>query len=136
MHAESNIAVIEELFREFARRDDALTFEIFDDELIFDTREFPGPESLRTCYHGHEGVRAYWRQWLDAWESVEIVDGPHHEAYGSAVISSWRQRNRGKRSGVEIELDTAVVWTFQGGRIVHAAAFGSGADARTAIGMA
>src|SRR5947208_2032346 len=123
------------MFWEFARREDARAFEVFDEEVLFDTRAYPGPETLRAVYHGHEGVRAYWRQWLDAWESVDVIDGPHHEVYGGAVVSWWRQRNRGRRSGLEVEMETAVVWTFQGDRIVHAAAFASGADARAAAGL-
>jgi ketosteroid isomerase-like protein len=133
--AESKVAAIEEMFREFARRDDARTFEILDEELVFDTRAYPGPETLRTVYHGHEGVRAYWRQWLDAWESVDVVDGPHHEVDDGAVVSWWRQRNRGKSSGAEVEMETAVLWTFQGDRIVRIAAFASRADARAAAGL-
>ena len=135
MDAEAKVAVIEELFGEFARRTDDRTFEVFDTEVLFDTRAYPGPESLRAVYHGHEGIRTYWRQWLDAWESVEVFDGPHHEVHGSAVVSWWHQRNRGKRSGIEVDMETAVVWTFQGDRIVHAAAFASGAEARAAVGL-
>jgi ketosteroid isomerase-like protein len=133
--ADARVALIEEMFREFAQRTDSLTFEAFDEEVLFDTRAYPGPESLRAVYHGHEGVREYWRQWLDAWDSVDVVDGPHHEVHGATVVTWWRQRNRGKRSGVEVDMDTAVVWTFQGDRIVHAAAFASGADARAAVGL-
>ena len=81
MDADARIALIEEMFREFARRDDALTYEVFDEEVVFDTRAFPGPEHLRAAFHGHEGIREYWRQWLDAWESVDVIDGPHHESY-------------------------------------------------------
>jgi ketosteroid isomerase-like protein len=135
MDTESKIGVIEEMFREFASRTDSRTFEVFDEEVLLDTRAYPGPESLRTVYHGHDGIRTYWRQWLDAWKSVEVIDGPHHEVHGPTVITWWRQRNRGKSSGVEVEMETAVVWTFQGDRIVHAAAFPSGADARAAAGL-
>lgn len=133
--AESKIAVIEEMFREFARRDDTRTFQVLDEEVVFDTRAYPGPDTLRAVYHGHDGIRAYWRQWLDAWESVDVVDGPHHEIYGGTVISWWRQRNRGKSSGIEVEMDTAVSWTFQGDRILHAAVYATAGDARKAVGV-
>src|SRR3954454_4343341 len=134
MDAEAKIAAVGEMFREFARRDDARTFSILDDEVVFDTRAYPGPEMLRAVYHGHDGVRGYWRQWLDAWESVEVVDGPHYSVHGPAVVTWWTQRNRGRHSGVEMEMETATVWVFLNDRIVYAAAFGSGAEARAAVG--
>src|SRR5215212_408253 len=131
---QSRVAVVQALFAEFARRENKLAFEVFDDEVVFDARGIPGPAEVQAVYHGHDGVRRYWRQWLDAWEKVTIVDGPHYEANGNQVVCSWRQRNRGKRSGAEVDMDVAAVWTFLGDRIVHLASFASREDARAAAG--
>lgn len=103
--------------------------------MAWDTRASSLPEDLRSVYHGHDGVRRYWRQWLDAWDDVSPIDGPHFEARGNQVISWWRQRNRGKQSGLEMDVDVAAIWTFQGDRIVHVAAFGSRDDALVAAGI-
>ena len=126
---------MEQLFRGFAARDNALAFEVFDDEVVLDTREMSGPDSIRAVYHGHDGVRRYWREWLDAWEAVTIVDGPLNEMYGGQVISSWRQLNRGKTSGLEVEMDVASIWTFQHDRVVRMATFASRDDALRAAGV-
>jgi ketosteroid isomerase-like protein len=127
--------VVLALFEDFARHENARAFEVFDEEVVFDMRRLPGPAEIQAVYHGHEGVRRYWRQWLDAWDEVPTIDGPHCEAHGNQVLIWWRQRNRGKRSGIEVEMDVAAVWTFLGDRIVHAAAFPSQADAREAVGL-
>ena len=132
---DENVAVVERIFREFARRESKTAFEVYDPEIVWDTREvFDGSSDLRGMTHGKEGVRAWWRQWLEAWEAIEFVSA-EHIPHGNQVVSIWHQRNRGRGSGAVVDMDSAIVWTFQNGLIVRAAVFSSGEDARRAAGL-
>lgn len=131
-----NLAAVERIFREFAHRESETVFDVYDPEIVWDTREIgDGLADLRGVYHGEEGVRTWWRQWLDAWEAIEFVEA-FHETHGNQVISTWKQRNRGRGSGVEVDMESGIIWTFQSGRIVRAAIFISAADAHRAAGLA
>jgi ketosteroid isomerase-like protein len=90
---------------------------------------------LGGVHHGHDSVRDWWRTWLDAWERIDIIDGPEHRTQGNQVVSWWRQRNLGKGSGIAVEQEAGIVWTFQDGLIVRAAVFVSREDVFRAAGL-
>jgi ketosteroid isomerase-like protein len=81
----------------------------------------PGWEAtgLAEEFHGHEGVRRYWRRWLDAWseidfeyELIELEDG--------RIVGVIDQRNRARHSGVWIDQPRyAQVWTLREGKVVR-----------------
>jgi ketosteroid isomerase-like protein len=120
--SEQNLWTIEAIFTEFTRRESDLTFRAFDDEITWDARPLHVP-AISGVYHGHEGVREFWRTWYDAWERIDVVEGPDHRAHGNQVVSWHRQRNRGKGSGITVEQEGCFVWTFLDGRIVHVALY-------------
>jgi len=122
------------MFDEFMRRESAETFLILDEQVSWDTRALGAPE-LRRVHLGHDEVRAFWRSWLAAWERIEVIAGPHFRAHGNQVVTWWRQRDVGKGSGVGIEQDAAWLWTFQNGRVVHAAYFPGREEAFHAAGL-
>lgn len=132
--AEDNIRAAGVMFDEFMRRESAETFRILDEQVSFDTRGLGAPESQRV-HLGHDEVRAFWRSWLAAWGRIEVVAGPHFRAHGNQVVTSWRQRNFGKGSGMGIDQDAAWLWTFQNGRVVHAAFFPGRDEAFRAAGL-
>jgi ketosteroid isomerase-like protein len=60
--------------------------------------------------HGPEGAVAFFRDWLDAWEDVEVLAVTLHRA-------------RGRGSGVPVELRFAQLWTVRDGRRVRMVLF-------------
>ena len=126
------MATIQALFEEFARRETELALRTYDEHVVWDTRSLGAAPDLQGVFHGYEGVRTWWLRWLEAWDEVAMVDGPHHRPSGSQVVSWWRQRVRGKSSGAGLEMEVGIVWTFEKGRIVRAAVFPSGDEARRA----
>src|SRR5215217_3874487 len=119
--AEANLACVQEMFAAQERRDPA-AMQHFDTEITWDAREVGIPE-MDAVFHGLEEVRRWWMGWYQAWESIVIVDGPHHLPFGNQVVSWWHQRMRGRESGIDVELDSGFIWTFQNGTIVRAAGF-------------
>jgi len=133
-HAERNVKAVEAIFNEFTRRESDLTFRTFDDEITWDARPLNVP-ALSAVYHGHDGVRAFWRTWYDAWERIDVIEGPEHIPHGKQVVSWHRQRNLGKGSGITVEQEGCFIWTFENGRVVRAAMFLTREDLYRAAGL-
>ena len=82
---------------------------------------------------GFEGVREWIADTRDTWEDYsqvveEIVD------LGEHVVVVLRISGRGGESGVPVEQELAVVWTFDDERAVQARSFASRAEAFAAVG--
>ena len=86
-------------------------------------------------YHGHEGVRAFWRAWFAAWETAsfeyeELIDA------GDSVVAILSQHVRGRTSGVELEWTSyGQVWTIRDSKIVRVAFFPTRGEALDAVGL-
>ena len=107
-------------------------------ELLDPNVEWDGTNALifdiDRVYHGQEGVRQYWREWLSAWETVqfeyELVDA------GDRVVALIDQRMRGRSTGIEVPLGKyAHVYTFKDGLIVHWKLYESPSEALEAVGV-
>jgi ketosteroid isomerase-like protein len=63
--SEENVAIVRELLEGFSRRDHERAFDFYDPEIEWDATGLDATlPDLAGVYHGHEGVRAYWRRWL------------------------------------------------------------------------
>ena len=91
----------------------ALTF--FDTDVEYDARERPDGR----VWHGRSGVRAAMIEWGDAWDDWQVETERYLEAADGKVLIMWRERGRGKGSGVPMEQRGANVVTVRNGRIVH-----------------
>jgi ketosteroid isomerase-like protein len=114
-----NVETVRRIYESFRTRDNETAFALLDPEIEWDMSE-GGIPGLSEVYHGHEGVRGFWRQWLDAWdeiyldaaEPVELVDG-------RVSVTVMRQRNRGRGTGIWVDMVPYVqVWTLRAGRAV------------------
>ena len=133
---DANLATVQAMFEAFGSRDNDAVLDVYDPEVVWDARGLTRLPDLQGIFHGVEGVKRWWRVWLEAWDAIDILDAPQHEQNGNQVVSTWVQRNRGRGSGVEVEMESGIVWTFETGRIVRVAVFGSRAEARAAAGLA
>jgi uncharacterized protein len=68
-------------------------------------------------YHGHEGVRQFWRDFRRPFEEVRIEVERYVER-NDEVLVYGRFRARG-RDGIELVMTTANVYTFRDGLVVH-----------------
>jgi ketosteroid isomerase-like protein len=117
--AQENVEIVRRLFDALARRDAKSVLALYDPEVEWDaSRAGPGEAFIGGIYHGHEGLRGYFREWYEAWESIEydceeLVDA------GERVMSAVTNRGRGRVSGAELEYKQYAVWTIRDGRIVR-----------------
>ena len=124
------------LFEAVARRDTATVRALYDPEVEWDNTRGPLQGLIeRKVYRGYDGIRQWWREYRDPWESVwdeveELIDA------GDQVVSVQTSHARGRASGVAVDLPHfALVWTFRQGKILRVVLFTSRADAVEAAGL-
>src|SRR5437660_915722 len=77
-------------------------FACYDRAIVWDKTRVD-PSELAAEYHGHDGVRQFFRAWLEPFESYHAHPQGFIDA-GQAVVVRTRQGGRGKQSGVELEM--------------------------------
>lgn len=132
---QETVEIVRRVYDAGARRDVAAVLALYDPEVEWDISHSPARELMgRRVYHGHDGLRSFFREWYEAWETVqpdldELFDAGEH------VISAEITRGRGRASGVEVELPHHAVWTIRNGRIIRVVWFGTREEALEAAGV-
>jgi ketosteroid isomerase-like protein len=92
---------------------------------------------LAGIYHGHEGVRAYWRRWMDAWKDLEFEVHDLRDAGDQVVVLIRNQRQAGRHTGIVTELPPyGMVFTVRAGKLMRWSTFPSHESALAAVGLA
>jgi ketosteroid isomerase-like protein len=139
--SQENVELVRQLLGMFARRDHEAVFAFYDTDIEWDATNFVtdatgGPADLAGMYHGHDGVRAYWRGWLQAWADLEfevydVLDG------GEDVVALIRnQRQWGRHSGIATEMPPyGLVFTIRDGKVVRWRSYPDELSALEAVGL-
>jgi ketosteroid isomerase-like protein len=135
--SQENVEIVRTLLDGFAHRQHERAFELYDPEIEWDaSRMVVGLPDAAGVYHGHEGVRAYWRNWLSAWSDLDfelqdVVDG------GDEVVALIRnQRQWGRHSGIVTEVQPyGLVFTIRDGKVVRWRAYPDQDSALEAAGL-
>src|SRR5215212_4808786 len=98
--SQENVEIVRELLAAFKRRDHESAFEFYDPEIEWDaTGVSELIPDLAGTYHGHDGVRAYWRHWLSAWKDLEFEVEDVRGGGDDVVALINNQRQWGRHSG-------------------------------------
>jgi ketosteroid isomerase-like protein len=90
---------------------------------------------LAGVYRGHDGVRAYWRRWFEAWSRLEF-DFELRGAGDEVVALITNQRQWGRHTGICTEVPPyAQVFTVRGRKLVRWRTFPDQASALQAVGL-
>jgi len=101
----------------FRERDNDSPFSYYADDIVWDARG-AGILGLDDVYRGHDGIRAFWRQWLEAWDEIDFEASEPVERDDGRVEVLVRQRNRGKGTGIWVDQDPYFhYWTLAGGKV-------------------
>lgn len=84
---------------------------------------------------GQEVVRAYMRDWYEAFDGLAVEPEEIIDVGDGQVIAMQQLTGRGKTSGVETHLRYAVVYTVRNGRLVRAREYISRERAVEAVGL-
>ncbi len=114
--SEGNVEVVRRLFEEYASGGIEAALEVMDEdiEIVIPPEVSAEPDT----YLGHEGARRYFAGFEGMLEDVR------YEAFelipeGDHVLARARLAGRGASSGLEVELQTGVVHTVEGGKVTR-----------------
>jgi ketosteroid isomerase-like protein len=130
-----NVEIVRDLLDAFRRRDHERAFDFYDPDIEWDASLQPAPDAAG-IYHGHEGVRTFWRRWLSAWKDLEFELGPVRDAGDEVVAVIRNQRQWGRHTGIPTEVPTyALVFTVRSGKVVRWRFFPDVPPALKAVGL-
>jgi ketosteroid isomerase-like protein len=116
--ASENVEIVERLYESFREGDNETPFRYFDRDIVWITHDIKIPD-IERAYHGHEGVRQFWRVWLGAWEEIQW-EQELDELPDGRVRARIRQRNKGKGTGIWVDQPPyEQIWTLTEGKVVR-----------------
>ena len=131
--SKQNVEIVLGVFDAFRRRDTDAMFAAYHPEVEWSLENY-SPWTDATIYRGHEGIRIFFRMWLEDFEDYETEARDPLDLEGKVVITVY-DRARGKGSGVPIERYHAQVWTLRNGQAVRVEVFDDRRCALEAIGL-
>ena len=75
------------------------------------------PDTSRTTFIGHDGVREFWRIWSEIWTSIVMLPDEFVEI-GDDVVVAIRFR-AAARQGLELDQSIAMVFTLRDGLVIR-----------------
>jgi ketosteroid isomerase-like protein len=136
--SQENVEIVRRVYEAAARRDPATVLALYDPEVELDPSRLQavgvGLSSIGSVYHGHDGLRSFFREWHEAWEGMEYDYDELIDA-GERVISVVTRHGRGRASGAEVDWPLALVWTIRKGKVIRVVWFPTRAEALEAAGL-
>lgn len=127
-----NLEIVRILFGHWGTREMGRSFELLHDDL--EMEHDSGLPGFATHFRGHEEVRAFWREWLSAWDEV-VVDAYELEPRGDQVLATWTQSMRGRGGDVAVErVRQGAIFTLRDGKVARMIFFNGADAARDAFG--
>jgi ketosteroid isomerase-like protein len=133
--AAGNVEIVRGIYDAVARRDNVTPFEVYAEDIVWDVSNASrGGLGPKLVYHGHEGVRQFWRDGVAAFGEIKLEVEELIDA-GDRVLAVIRERDVGRVSGVPVELTHLAVWTLVDGKAVRMQLFDDQQAAEQAAGL-
>jgi ketosteroid isomerase-like protein len=128
--SQENVALIYRAFDAFHRRDLAAYLALMDADVEVGSRL----AAMEGGYHGHEGIRRWWQNMLDAVpdRTVEIVEV---RDLGDVTVTRIRARGHGAVSDFPYEETIWSVARWRGGKCVWWRSYETEVEALEAVGL-
>jgi ketosteroid isomerase-like protein len=132
-----SVEIVRALAESFARRDHDRAFDFYDPDIEWDASRMPDVIfDVAGVYHGHDGVRTFWRRWLSAWSDLEFEIQDVRDGGDDVVLLIRDQRQWGRQSRIATEIPPyGQVYTFRDGKIVRWRCFPDQESALEAAGF-
>jgi uncharacterized protein len=128
--SQENVEIVRRLWEAWERRDTEAVLGLYDPAIVWES----GGTGLGGSYRGHEGVRQYFREWLETFEGYDSKAETFIDA-GDKVVVGSRVRGRGKASGVEVGMPGWQVYKVRNGLVIRVDFFQTEAEALEAAGL-
>jgi ketosteroid isomerase-like protein len=129
--SQENVEVVRHMCEAFLAGDLAAALDVLHADVTWHGT-IGGIEEGRTA-HGHDEVIEGFVESLRDWERHSLEAEDYLDA-GDRVVVLWHEVGRGKRSGVEVETRTAVVYTVRGDEVVEVQGYMDRRQALEAVG--
>jgi ketosteroid isomerase-like protein len=131
--SEENVEIVRRVWQAAEGGDMDALFALYDPDIVWKSYFF-GPIEFGGLYRGHEGVRQFFRDWLESFETYQahaeiFIDG------GDNVVVGYRVSGRGKASGAQVDMHRWNVYAVRNGLVTYVEIFGSKAQALDAAGL-
>jgi ketosteroid isomerase-like protein len=128
---DANVEVVGRLFELYASGGIEAALEVMDEDIVI---VIPADVSAEPdTYHGHEGARRYFAGFEGMLEDIRYEVFELLPPEGDHVLARSRLAGRGVSSGLEVELQTVVVHTVEGGKITRIVPYTDLESARDAL---
>jgi ketosteroid isomerase-like protein len=123
--------VVQRVYDAYGRRDNTTPFELYTEDVVWDISEL-GHFGVARVYHGHDGVRACFRDLLSAFADFEI-SAQELRGYGDRVLATVCEHAVGRASGAVVDRRHHAVWSLREGKIAHMRVYVDRSDAERAV---
>jgi ketosteroid isomerase-like protein len=133
--SQENVELVRASWEAWERGDMEAIFAFYDPAIVWD-RTHAGTADMPSLYHGHDGIRQFFRELFASFDSYYA----HTEDFtdsGEAVVVRFRQRSRGKQSGARVEMQPYwQVYRLRDRRAARIEVYTSQSEALKAVGLA
>jgi ketosteroid isomerase-like protein len=131
--SQENVEIVPGVYDAFARRDNAAPFAAYALDIELDFRA--GGIDAPGLYHGHDGVRTAFRNWLAPFRDFEFQPEETKD-YGDHILVTVYEHGIGRASGVAVDRRHYALWTLRRGKIVSLCVYLDHAEALRAVRLA
>ncbi len=128
--ADPNVAVVEQLFDAFARRDADAMVAVMAEDVVFESAS--SELAAREPYEGHSGMRGYLADLARTWAEFRVTIHEYHGA-GERVLARGRVYARSANPAFISDSEIAFIWWVRDGRIVHGRTYPDPHDAEAEL---
>ncbi len=114
-----------------SRGDVEALLEINDEEIELEPRR----AATEGTFRGHDGIRRFFADTRESFDRFELDYTDVRDLGDGRVLGLGVIHIRGRGSGVETDVPTAVIATFREGRMTHFKDYGEHSDALAAAGL-
>jgi ketosteroid isomerase-like protein len=132
--SQENVETVRRIYDAYGRRDNTTPFEVYALDVEWDISEL-GHFGIASVYHGHDGVRACFRDLFSAFREFEIRPEELRDG-GDQVLATVWEHGVGDASGAAVDRHHYAVWTLRDGQVVRMRVHIDRSDAEQAAGLA
>ena len=128
--SQENVEIVRRQAQAVNRRDVEAVLSDLDPEIEF----IPRRAAVQGAYHGHKGMRDFFADTFDNFDIFQVSNDEVRDL-GDRVVSIGTLHLRGKGSGIEVTVATAIVSTLRNSKIVRFEDFGEKGRALESVGL-
>lgn len=129
--AQKNVELVRRIWEAAEHREDEALFALYDPDIVWQSH-YVGPMETGGLYRGHEGIRRFFRDWLESFDAYEARAETFIEV-GDQVVVGYRVTGRGKGSGVRVDMPRWNVYRLRNALVTHVEVFDSKDEALASL---